>query len=214
MLSKQVSEVLEKIAKRKGTLIASVALAYVMHKAPYVFPICGGRKVDHLKGNIEALGLQLSAEDMEEIEQAYPFDVGFPHNMLSGGPNAVKGSEDNVISKRRGHIDYVKAPQPIPPTARAIGGYHNTSGRIRVRFLYTITSLHQSFSDEMYLLRWYLRPAFPLHSQSFDSFILQRSLRERHSSCPPSAKTSHHHWYRKSDQNNSLKKSIATMNPH
>lgn len=113
--AEQVSDVLERIAKRKETLITSVALAYVMHKAPYVYPICGGRKVDHLKGNIEALGLQLGREDIEEIEQAYPFDVGFPHNMLAGGPNAAKGPEDNVVSKRLGHIDYVKAPQPIPP---------------------------------------------------------------------------------------------------
>lgn len=48
-----VSEVLEKVAKRKGTVMTSVALAYVMHKSPYVFPICGGRKIEHLKGNIE-----------------------------------------------------------------------------------------------------------------------------------------------------------------
>lgn len=113
--AEQVSEVLEKIAKRKDTLITSVALAYVMHKSPYVFPICGGRKVDHLKGNIEALGLQLSEEDMQEIEQAYPFDVGFPHNMLAGGPNAAKGPGDHVLLKRLGQIDYVNGPQPIPP---------------------------------------------------------------------------------------------------
>ena len=113
--AEQVSEVLEKIAKRKNTRITSVALAYVMHKAPYVFPICGGRRVEHLKGNIEALGLQLSAEEMEEIEQAYPFDVGFPHNMLAGGPNAAKGPQDNVLLKRLGDLDFVKAPQPIPP---------------------------------------------------------------------------------------------------
>ncbi|CAF9932885.1 MAG: hypothetical protein ALECFALPRED_005402 [Alectoria fallacina] len=115
--AEQVSEVLDKIAKRKGTLVTSVALAYVMHKAPYVFPICGGRKVSHLKGNIEALGLQLSGQDLEEIEQAYPFDVGFPHNMLSGGPHAAKGPEDHAFSKRLGHIDYVKGLQPIPPQA-------------------------------------------------------------------------------------------------
>ena len=113
--AERVSEVLENIAKRKNTLITSVALAYVMHKAPYVFPICGGRKVDHLKGNIEALGLQLSKEDMKEIELAYDFDVGFPHNMLAGGPNAAKGPEDNAPLKRLGTIDHVKGLQPIPP---------------------------------------------------------------------------------------------------
>src|SRR5947209_4725208 len=64
-----VSEVLDKIAKKKGTLITSVAFAYVMHKAPYVFPICGGRKVEHLKGNIEALALQLSKDEIDEIEK-------------------------------------------------------------------------------------------------------------------------------------------------
>lgn len=30
-------------------------LAYVMHKTPNVFPIVGGRRIEHLKGNIEAL---------------------------------------------------------------------------------------------------------------------------------------------------------------
>lgn len=35
----KVSKVLEKVARRKNTIITSVALAYVMHKAPFVFPI-------------------------------------------------------------------------------------------------------------------------------------------------------------------------------
>ncbi|MES2481469.1 MAG: aldo/keto reductase, partial [Pseudomonadota bacterium] len=39
----------EAIAKKKNTQITSVALAYVMHKAPHVFPIVGGRTVGHLK---------------------------------------------------------------------------------------------------------------------------------------------------------------------
>jgi aryl-alcohol dehydrogenase-like predicted oxidoreductase len=42
-----VAEVLEGVAKRKDTIITSVALAYVMHESPYVFPICGGMKVEH-----------------------------------------------------------------------------------------------------------------------------------------------------------------------
>lgn len=75
---------LEEIAKKKGTEITSVALAYVMHKAPYVFPIVGGRKVDHLKGNIEALGVQLSQEEVDEIEDVSDFDIGFPLGFLFG----------------------------------------------------------------------------------------------------------------------------------
>lgn len=80
----RIASKLEDIANRKGkgTLITSIALAYVMHKAPYVFPIVGGRKVDHLKGNIDALGVKLSQEEIEEIDDAEPFDIGFPMNFL------------------------------------------------------------------------------------------------------------------------------------
>ncbi|KAI4159152.1 MAG: hypothetical protein LQ342_006799 [Letrouitia transgressa] len=113
--AEKVAPVLEKIAKRKETQITSVAFAYVMHKSPYVFPICGGRKIEHLKGNIEALALQLDREEIEEIEAAYPFDVGFPMNMLGGGPNSTASPAGNALNKRIGTIDYVAGPQPITP---------------------------------------------------------------------------------------------------
>jgi aryl-alcohol dehydrogenase-like predicted oxidoreductase len=80
----KVSKALEAVAKRKNSIITSVAQAYVLSKAPYVFPIIGGRTVDHLKGNIEALSLSLSPEDIKEIEAAVPFELGFPHSMLWG----------------------------------------------------------------------------------------------------------------------------------
>lgn len=51
----EVSQALESIALRKNTKTTSVALAYVMYKAPYVFPICRGRKIEHLRANIDAL---------------------------------------------------------------------------------------------------------------------------------------------------------------
>lgn len=44
----KISKVLENIANKKNTQITSVALAYVMNKTPYVFPIIGGRKIEHL----------------------------------------------------------------------------------------------------------------------------------------------------------------------
>ena len=49
-----------------------------MHKAPYVFPIIGGRKVEHLHANIEALDIALTDEQIKELESAVPFDPGFP----------------------------------------------------------------------------------------------------------------------------------------
>ncbi|KAI9821770.1 MAG: hypothetical protein M1827_002351 [Pycnora praestabilis] len=111
----QVSRVLESIAKKKNTQITSVALAYVMHKSPYVFPICGGRKIDHLKGNIEALGLELSKADIDEIEDAAPFDIGFPQNFLSGNKKGPSGPADIWLSRMSGNYDFVEEKKPIPP---------------------------------------------------------------------------------------------------
>jgi aryl-alcohol dehydrogenase-like predicted oxidoreductase len=48
----KVSAALEKVADEHS----SVALAYCLARAPYVFPIVGGRKVEHLQDNIKALG--------------------------------------------------------------------------------------------------------------------------------------------------------------
>lgn len=74
---------LEKVAKDVGTEhITAVAIAYVMQKTTHVFPIVGGRKIEHLKANIEALSIALTPEQIEYLESVVPFDVGFPHAMI------------------------------------------------------------------------------------------------------------------------------------
>lgn len=85
-----------------------------MQKTPYVFPIVGGRKIEHLKGNIEGLSLELSEEEIKEIDGAQAFDVGFPQNFL-GGPNGVHGPGDVFLMKVAGRQQYVAPPQPIKP---------------------------------------------------------------------------------------------------
>lgn len=78
-----MSRALEKVAKDVGTEhITAVAIAYVMQKTPYVFPIIGGRKVEHLMANIEALKIALSPEQIAYLESVLPFDPGFPNTMI------------------------------------------------------------------------------------------------------------------------------------
>lgn len=62
--------------------ITSVAIAYVMQKTPYVFPIVGGRKIEHLMDNIDALNIALSPEQIAYLEGVLPFDVGFPGSII------------------------------------------------------------------------------------------------------------------------------------
>ena len=48
-----------------------------------MFPIIGIRKVQYLKDSIDALNnVTLSAEDIKELEDASPIDLGFPHNVI------------------------------------------------------------------------------------------------------------------------------------
>lgn len=106
----KVTKVLDKIAQAKGKSITAVALAYVLQSQPYVYPIVGGRKVAHLKDNIEALSIHLSDDDFEEINNATNFAVGFPHDMVGQAP------DQNFLLKSAGVID-------TPPLSRAVGRY-------------------------------------------------------------------------------------------
>ncbi|KAI6082005.1 putative aldo/keto reductase [Hypoxylon rubiginosum] len=96
-----MADALEKIAIAKGISITSVALAWARTKGPYIFPVVGGRKVEHLKASIEALSLELSGQDIDDIEKAVPFDFGYPQTML-GGPGGATHPADV----------WVDAPQP------------------------------------------------------------------------------------------------------
>ncbi|EMR70982.1 putative norsolorinic acid reductase protein [Eutypa lata UCREL1] len=111
----QVSKVLDTVATRHNVPITSVALAYVLQKTPYIFPVLGGRKVEHLKANIEALSLELTPEDIQEIEGAYEFDLGFPHKFMSLGGSMIQGPQDINILSLMGHFDYVAPSKAIKP---------------------------------------------------------------------------------------------------
>ena len=83
---KKMSHALEKVAKEVGLDgdlgIPEVAIAYVLQKTPYVFPIIGGRKVEHLMANVEALKISLSDEQIAYLESIIPFEPGFPTWMI------------------------------------------------------------------------------------------------------------------------------------
>ncbi|EPS25904.1 hypothetical protein PDE_00840 [Penicillium oxalicum 114-2] len=111
----KVSKVLETIANRHNTAVTSVALAYVMSKAPHVHPIVGGRKVEHLLGNIEALGLDLKDDDIKEIEGAYEFDHGFPTTFLFRGESKEVHPGNVTFKTNAAKFDYVQPVRAIKP---------------------------------------------------------------------------------------------------
>jgi aryl-alcohol dehydrogenase-like predicted oxidoreductase len=94
----KVSEALIKVAEEHGIESPqAIALAYVRAKAPRVFPLVGGRKVEHLQANIQALKIQLTPEQIETLESVVPFDIGFPNNFIGADPR-VTGKAASVTA--------------------------------------------------------------------------------------------------------------------
>jgi hypothetical protein len=59
-----------------------VAIAYLMQKTPHVFPIIGGRKVEHLLANLEALEISLTRAQIAHLDGVVPFNKGFPYGFF------------------------------------------------------------------------------------------------------------------------------------
>ncbi|KZT58609.1 Aldo/keto reductase [Calocera cornea HHB12733] len=113
---KKMSAALEKVANQIGgdANLANVAIAYTLHKQPYVFPIIGGKKVSHLKDNIKALSIHLTREQIDFLDAAVPFDIGFPQSFLGGDPaRSADGKSANFLLNNTSTLTWVKAPQPI-----------------------------------------------------------------------------------------------------
>jgi aryl-alcohol dehydrogenase-like predicted oxidoreductase len=70
---------LRRIASEKGVAVATLALAWVMHqsgrKAGAVIPIPSSKSRNHLRENIAAASLALSAEDLARIDAVCPADA-------------------------------------------------------------------------------------------------------------------------------------------
>ena len=100
---------LDRIGKSKNVSLTQIALAYVIAKQPYVFPIVGIRKVEHLQDSINALSIRLTNEEIKQIEEAYKFQVGFPLDFIGGK------SSENWLLPVVGHYDWVEPEKVLMP---------------------------------------------------------------------------------------------------
>ena len=59
------------IAEKYDAQRAQIALAWMLKKSPVVAPIIGATKIPHLESAVEAITIQLSAEDIAFLEEPY-----------------------------------------------------------------------------------------------------------------------------------------------
>jgi aryl-alcohol dehydrogenase-like predicted oxidoreductase len=65
-----VVDLLGRIAKQKGATLAQIALAWLLAQKPWIIPIPGTTKLSRLDENIGSVAIQLTADDLREIDNA------------------------------------------------------------------------------------------------------------------------------------------------
>ncbi len=68
--NKALVELLERIAKRKDATPAQIALAWLLAQKKWIVPIPGTTKLHRLEENISATDVEITKEDLKEIEAA------------------------------------------------------------------------------------------------------------------------------------------------
>jgi aryl-alcohol dehydrogenase-like predicted oxidoreductase len=63
-------DLLQKIAALKKATLARIALAWLLAQKPWIVPIPGTRKLERLDENIGAVAIELTSDDLREIDTA------------------------------------------------------------------------------------------------------------------------------------------------
>jgi len=66
-----VVDALKRFAEKKNATPAQISLAWLLAQKPFIVPIPGTRNIDHLNENLGAINIQLTPDDLREIDYAF-----------------------------------------------------------------------------------------------------------------------------------------------
>ncbi len=69
--NRPIIELLRTFGANKGATPAQIALAWLMAQKPWIVPIPGTTNRDHLRENLDAVTVQLTAADLRELDTAF-----------------------------------------------------------------------------------------------------------------------------------------------
>jgi aryl-alcohol dehydrogenase-like predicted oxidoreductase len=81
--TKRVIAGVKAVAEQTGRSMAQVALAWLRHRVVPVIPIIGARKVSQLQDNLASLDLELSADQLNMLDEASRIELGFPYDLYN-----------------------------------------------------------------------------------------------------------------------------------
>lgn len=80
---KNIAAVLLALANETGHTPSQIAINWVRQRPFHMIPILGARSETQLKDNLGCLDFELTAEQLERLNEASPIDLGFPHSFLN-----------------------------------------------------------------------------------------------------------------------------------
>lgn len=78
----QIVDVLRPIAERRGTSVARIALAWLLHRPAVMSVVIGVKTLEQLDDNLAASGLELEAEELAAIDRVSALKPEYPQWMI------------------------------------------------------------------------------------------------------------------------------------
>jgi aryl-alcohol dehydrogenase-like predicted oxidoreductase len=89
------------IAKEVDVSPAEIAIAWLLHKAAKspttLIPILGPRTPEQLAGNLRALNVTLSQQQIARMDEASVIPLGTPHDQINGSAAAMAGNKPELL---------------------------------------------------------------------------------------------------------------------
>jgi aryl-alcohol dehydrogenase-like predicted oxidoreductase len=76
-------EALSAMAREKSTTSSAVALAWLLAKPMVTSVIFGARSIEQLDDNLKAADVTLSPEDVQKLDDASAFELGYPYEFIA-----------------------------------------------------------------------------------------------------------------------------------
>jgi aryl-alcohol dehydrogenase-like predicted oxidoreductase len=115
LANRPVVALLENLAQRHGVLPGQIALAWLLARKPWIVPIPGTTKITHLRENVVAAQIKLTANDLQDIETGFAklqvigergaeavmalIDVGARAGTASAGGHGISPLRNEVPSR-------------------------------------------------------------------------------------------------------------------
>ncbi|MGB3511624.1 MAG: aldo/keto reductase [Microcoleaceae cyanobacterium] len=101
-----IAKEVDKVAEEIGKSSSQVALSWLLNKA--VIPIIGARKVSHIEDNLQCVDVELSTDQIQQLDKVSQIELGFPHDFLKA--DMVKnflynGIFDKIDNHRYSQLD-------------------------------------------------------------------------------------------------------------